>query len=70
MEIFISKLVVLLTVRRNLCIRAGHYVTCKADTSFYGRCNYGICTHMKILSINKYKISDEKTCSVYYSTNS
>lgn len=36
-------------------------MTCTADSRFYGRCNYEIYTHMKILSIDKYKISVEKT---------
>jgi len=48
MEIFFSKLVVFLTVRRNLCIRTGHYITCTADYSFYGRCNYGIYTNTRV----------------------
>jgi len=39
MKIFFSKLVVLLTVRRNLCIRAGHCITCTPDSKFYGRRN-------------------------------
>jgi len=61
MKVFFSKLAVSLTVRRNPCIRAGHYITCTTDPNFYGRCNYGIRTCMKILSVNKYKISEEKS---------
>ena len=61
MEIFFSKLVILLTVIRNPCITAGHYIICRTDPNFYGRCNCGICTHMKILSVIKYKISDKKS---------
>jgi hypothetical protein len=62
MEIFFSKLVVFfLSVRRNLCIRAEHYIICTADSTFHGRCNYGICRLKIIVSINKYIICDENS---------